>query len=231
MLPYRVMAKSKSAASRKNKDDFPKPKHAKILARKIGYRGSVYTIVADKVKEPQGVTALREIIRHHGSVVVLPVDDSVRPPRVLLIRQYRYAADEYLWELPAGHIDPGEEAAKSAKRELLEETGLSAKRWKRALHFFVSPGILDETMTVFLATGLTEGTATSKRVSSLCPKRSGWRTPGRSKTPRHSVRYSGWIQRFSDILSTSARWHHLAFLSGSSVLTMVHRWWIIVTNQ
>jgi ADP-ribose pyrophosphatase len=78
---------------------------------------------------------------------------------VLLERQYRYAADRYLWELPAGHIDPGEAPAAAAKRELLEETGLTAKRWKRALHFYVSPGILDETMSVFLATGLTSGQA------------------------------------------------------------------------
>jgi ADP-ribose pyrophosphatase len=78
---------------------------------------------------------------------------------VLLERQYRYAADDYLWELPAGHIDPGEAPAKAAKRELLEETGFTAKQWKRALKFYVSPGILDETMEVFLATGLTEGKA------------------------------------------------------------------------
>lgn len=139
--------------------DFPKPKHAKILSRKIGYRGRVYTVVADRVREPQGVVALREIVRHHGSVVVLALDDSTSPPRVLLERQYRYAADAYLWELPAGHIDPGEKAAVAARRELLEETGLTAKRWKRILKFYVSPGFLDETMEVFLATGLTEGKA------------------------------------------------------------------------
>src|SRR5215813_12117502 len=79
---------------------FPKPKRAKILSRKIGYRGRVYTVVADRVREPQGVVALREIVRHHGSVVVLALDDSTSPPRVLLERQYRYAADAYLWELP-----------------------------------------------------------------------------------------------------------------------------------
>ena len=139
--------------------DFPKPKHAKILSRKIAYRGKVYTVVVDRVREPEGVVALREIIRHHGSVVVLAVDDATSPPRVLLERQYRYAADDYLWELPAGHIDPGEKPAAAAKRELLEETGFTAKRWKRALRFYVSPGILDETMDVFLATGLIQGKA------------------------------------------------------------------------
>ena len=139
--------------------NLPKPRHAKILSRKIGYRGRVYTVVADRVQEPKGVVALREIVRHHGSVVVLALDDSLSPPRVLLERQYRYAADDYLWELPAGHIDPGEAPAQAAKRELLEETGLTAKHWKRALKFYVSPGILDETMDVFLATGLTQGKA------------------------------------------------------------------------
>ena len=158
MLTYRFMPYARTRA-KKRASDFPKPKHAKILSRKIGYRGKVYTIVADQVREPQGVVALREIIRHHGSVVVLAVDDSTSPPRVLLERQYRYAADEYLWELPAGHIDPGEAPAQAAKRELLEETGLTAKRWKRALKFYVSPGILDETMEVYLATGLTLGEA------------------------------------------------------------------------
>lgn len=160
MLPYRFMPKTRKR-SKKNAHsaEFPKPKYAKILSRKIGYRGKVYTVVVDRVEEPKGVVALREIIRHHGSVVVLAVDDSVAPPRVLLERQYRYAADDYLWELPAGHIDSGEKPARAAKRELLEETGLTAKRWKLALKFYVSPGILDETMEVYLATGLTEGAA------------------------------------------------------------------------
>jgi ADP-ribose pyrophosphatase len=158
----RAKSRNERAKSKVKKDDLklPKPKHAKLLSRKIGYRGKVYTVVADLVGEPKGVTALREIIRHHGSVVVLAVDDSVSPPWVLLEKQYRYAADEYLWELPAGHIDAGEKAAKAARRELLEETGLTAKHWKRALRFYVSPGILDETMEVFLATGLSQGTAT-----------------------------------------------------------------------
>ena len=158
MLTYRFMPNSRTHAKSKLVH-FPQPKYAKILSRKIGYRGKVYTVVADKVREPEGVVALREIIRHHGSVVVLAVDDSASEPRVLLERQYRYAADDYLWELPAGHIDPGEKPAAAAKRELLEETGLTAKHWKRALKFYVSPGILDETMEIYLATDLTQGKA------------------------------------------------------------------------
>ena len=159
MLPYRFMPASGRPARPKKASEFPKPKHAKILSRKVVYRGRVYAVVVDRVREPKSVIALREIIRHHGSVVILAVDDSTSPPRVLLERQYRYAVDQYLWELPAGHIDPGESPAHAAKRELLEETGLTAKTWKRALGFYVSPGILDEKMEVFLATGLTTGKA------------------------------------------------------------------------
>lgn len=158
MLPYRFMP-ARKALAHKYSEKLPIAKHAKILSRKVAYRGRVYAVVVDRVREPKGVVALREVIRHHGSVVILAVDDSVTPPRVLLERQYRYAADKYLWELPAGHIDPGEPSAKAAKRELLEETGLTAKTWKRALKFYVSPGILDETMEVFVATGLTTGKA------------------------------------------------------------------------
>lgn len=160
MLTYRFMSERRATTPKKKSRELPKPKHAKILSRKIAFRGRVYTVVVDRVREPKGVIAVREIVRHYGSVVILAVDDSTSPPRVLLERQYRYAADDYLWELPAGHIDPGELPAQAARRELLEETGLTAKTWKHALKFYVSPGILDETMDVFLATGLTHGTAT-----------------------------------------------------------------------
>jgi ADP-ribose pyrophosphatase len=92
-------------------------------------------------------------------VVVLAVDDSKRVPRVLLERQYRHAAGDYLWELPAGRIDPGEQELKAARRELLEETGYTAAKWKRVLKFYASPGFVAETMSVFLATGLRAGEA------------------------------------------------------------------------
>jgi ADP-ribose pyrophosphatase len=80
-------------------------------------------------------------------------------PRVLLVRQYRYTANDFLWELPAGRIDEGEDEMPAAKRELIEETGFTADRWKRVLYFFVSPGFLDETMAVYLAEGLQAGEA------------------------------------------------------------------------
>ncbi len=123
------------------------------------YRGPVFWVTTDHVQEPGGVRARRDVIHHTGSVVVLAVDDSTSPPRVLLERQYRHAAQDYLWELPAGRIDPGEQELKAAKRELLEETGYTATNWRRILRFYASPGFLAETMAVYLATGLRKGTA------------------------------------------------------------------------
>ena len=148
-----------------SKTSRPKPKQTaspaplKILSTKTVFKGLVFHVTRDRVQEPNGVTAIREVIRHSGSVVVLAVDDSGSEPLVVLERQYRYAAQEYLLELPAGRIDPGENALAAGKRELLEETGYTAKRWRRALFFYPSPGFLEETMTVFLARGLKPGAA------------------------------------------------------------------------
>ena len=103
--------------------------------------------------------ARRDVIHHSGSVVVLAVDDSGSTSRVLLERQYRHAASDYLWELPAGRIDPGEKELQAAKRELLEETGYAAGKWRRILKFYASPGFVAETMAVFLATDLRAGEA------------------------------------------------------------------------
>ena len=131
----------------------------KVFSAKTVFRGRVFHVTRDRVQEPNGVTAIREVVCHSGSVVVIAVDDSGSEPLVLLERQYRYAAREYMLELPAGRIDPGEVALAAGKRELLEETGYTAKHWKRALFFYPSPGFLGETMTVLLARGLTPGTA------------------------------------------------------------------------
>jgi ADP-ribose pyrophosphatase len=131
----------------------------RVMSSKVSFRGPVFSVVTDQVEEPGNVRARRDVIRHSGSIVVLAVDDTGRQPRVLLERQYRYAAGRRLWELPAGRIDPGESKLAAAKRELLEETGYTASRWEQALFFYVSPGFLDETMTVYLARGLRKGTA------------------------------------------------------------------------
>ena len=126
---------------------------------KVVYRGPVFWITTDQVQEPGGVKVRRDLIHHSGSVVVLVVDDSGKTPRVLLERQYRHAAGAYLWELPAGRIDPGEDELKAAQRELIEETGYRATHWRRILKFYASPGFVAETMNVYLARGLRAGTA------------------------------------------------------------------------
>jgi ADP-ribose pyrophosphatase len=130
-----------------------------ILKSRVTYRAPVFYVTSDMVREPSGITARRDIVRHPGSIVVLGVDYSDKEPRVLLERQFRYAARKIMWELPAGRIDPGESALQGAKRELIEETGYRAQKWSKAMFFYVSPGFLDETMTIYLAEGLTPGKA------------------------------------------------------------------------
>jgi len=131
----------------------------RILSSKTVFRGRVFSVTSDCVQEPGGVIVRRDIVRHGGSVVILAVEGESADPRVLLERQYRYAAGKFLWELPAGSLDAGERPLRGAKRELLEETGYRAKTWSRALFFYPSPGFLDETMTIYLARGLAPGPA------------------------------------------------------------------------
>jgi ADP-ribose pyrophosphatase len=134
-------------------------KTARVLKSRVVYRGPVFEVTSDRVREPGGATVRRDMVRHQGSVVILAVDDSSSHPRVLLARQYRHAAGKPLWELPAGRIDAGEQPLAAAQRELLEETGYTARRWRRVLFFYSSPGFLDETMAIYLATGLRAGKA------------------------------------------------------------------------
>jgi ADP-ribose pyrophosphatase len=135
------------------------PKKARVISSREVYHGPAFRVTADEVLEPSGVRTRRDIVRHSGSVVILAVDDSRSEPGILLERQYRHAARQLLWELPAGRIDDGENDLHAAKRELLEETGYSASRWRRILNFYASPGFLAETMNLFLARGLREGQA------------------------------------------------------------------------
>ena len=132
---------------------------ARVLSSRIAYKGPVFSVTTDHVQEPGGIRARRDVIRHSGSIVVLAVDGTSSNPSVLLERQYRHAAGQMMWELPAGRIDEGERELAAAKRELLEETGYTAQRWKKILHFYVSPGFLDETMSIYLAEGLKSGIA------------------------------------------------------------------------
>src|SRR5438270_8943175 len=133
----RTSSKSQPRGAKSRKKASPGAK-ARLLSSRVVYRGPVFSVSTDHVQEPGGVRARRVIIHPSGSVVVLAVDDSASTPRVLLERQYRHAAGDYLWELPAGRIDPGENELKAAQRELMEETGYRARRWRRILKFYAS---------------------------------------------------------------------------------------------
>ena len=145
-----------------------KSSKVRVISSRIAYRGPAFHVTTDRVQEPGGIQTRRDVIRHSGSIVILAVDDQSAnhrqmkrksEPLILLERQYRHAAQSMMWELPAGRIDEGESPLAAARRELLEETGYTAKSWKRILHFYVSPGFLDETMTIYLARSLKAGIA------------------------------------------------------------------------
>src|SRR5208282_6662628 len=129
---------------------------AKVLSSKIIYKGAIFGIRRDEVIEPSGVRTTREMITHPGSVVVLPV---LPDGKIVMIRQYRHAARQYMWELVAGRIDEGESVKEAAARELKEETGYRAKRLTEFLDVFPSPGFLEERMHILLAEGVTAGKA------------------------------------------------------------------------
>jgi ADP-ribose pyrophosphatase len=131
-----------------------------VVSSTLSYEGPLFCVYTDKIIE-NGRELTRDVIRHNGSVVVLAVDDakSKRDPMIVIERQYRHAAREFLLEVPAGKMEEGEDALAAAKRELLEETGFKAKRWRKMIRYFASPGFLGEFMQVFLAEGLTLGDA------------------------------------------------------------------------
>ena len=129
----------------------------KIVSSVEKLKNKLFTVSEDHAVEPGGFEIKRDIVHHRGSAVMMPVDER---KRVLLVRQYRLPAQGFLWELPAGSVDPGEKPLQTAKRELKEETGYRAKKWTKLTSFLPSPGFLTEKMTIFLATDLTAGEAT-----------------------------------------------------------------------
>lgn len=134
-------------------------KKARVLSSREAYRGPAFWVTTDQVVEPSGVQVRRDIVHHTGSVVILAVDESRSEPHLLLVRQYRHAAQQYLWELCAGRMDAGENELVAAKREFREETGYTAKRWNRILRFYASPGFVAETMAIYQARDLQTGPA------------------------------------------------------------------------
>jgi ADP-ribose pyrophosphatase len=143
-----------SKSSRKSKSP-----RARVTSSKEVYRGPAFWVTTDHVIEPNGIRARRDVVRHTGSVVILAVRTGHKATEILLEHQYRHAAQSYMWELPAGRIDKGEKELPAAKRELLEETGFTARRWKRILRFYASPGFVAETMSIYLALDLKAGIA------------------------------------------------------------------------
>ena len=130
----------------------------KIVSSREAYRCRLFWVTEDEAVDPQADFRIkRSVVRHAGSAVMMAVDER---KRILLVRQYRLPAEKYLWELPAGKLDPGETPLQAAKRELVEETGYKARKWTKLASFFVSPGYVAERMTIYLATDLTSGQAT-----------------------------------------------------------------------
>jgi ADP-ribose pyrophosphatase len=134
---------------------------AQILSSEVVFEGPLFKILRDRLVEPGGAENVRDVIRHNGSVVILAIDStkSKKDPWIVVERQYRHAANQFLWELPAGKLDEGEDALAGAQRELQEETGYKAKKWTPLVEYFASPGFLGESMKVFLAEGLVAGDA------------------------------------------------------------------------
>jgi ADP-ribose pyrophosphatase len=134
---------------------------AAVLSSETVFQCPLFRVQHDRIIEPGGRQNERDVIRHNGSVVILALDNAKnkKDPWVVMERQYRHAANQYLWELPAGKIDAGEEPLAAAKRELIEETGYRAKKWRPLVEYFASPGFLGESMKVFLAEDIRAGDA------------------------------------------------------------------------
>jgi ADP-ribose pyrophosphatase len=129
-----------------------------VSSRRV-YTGKVLNLDIDRVRFPDESVGELEIIRHSGASAVVPFlsDPAGDDPQLLLIKQYRYAANGFLYELPAGRLDPGEEPAACARRELREETGCSAERMELLYTMYTTPGFTDERIHLFMAAGLTHG--------------------------------------------------------------------------
>lgn len=129
------------------------------------YSGRVISLDRDQVRFPDGSEGELEMVRHPGASAVVPFlsDPAGDDPQLLLLRQYRYAAEDFLYEIPAGRLEPAEDPLACARRELLEETGCTAARLEPLFTMYTTPGFTDERIHVFLAAGLTRGTPRTER--------------------------------------------------------------------
>jgi ADP-ribose pyrophosphatase len=130
----------------------------KVGSRRI-HTGRIITVDTDTVRFPDGSIAELDMVRHPGASAIVPFvsDSDAHDPELLLIKQYRYAAEQYLYEIPAGRLDPGEAPEHCAARELREETGCTARRLDFLFTMYTTPGFTDERIHVFMATGLERG--------------------------------------------------------------------------
>jgi ADP-ribose diphosphatase len=141
------------------------------MARQIVHRGRKIEVALDVSTGPDGREVRRDMIFHPGAVVILPVVDS---DHICLLRNYRFVIGETLWELPAGTLEPGEELQHAARRELLEETGYTAAKWRSLGYLYASPGVLDEKLHLFVAEDLTPGPAQPEADEQLEPQVIPW---------------------------------------------------------
>ena len=154
------MARKRALSNSVPRKTSSKRPEVEVISSKLSYEGPLFRVYTDEILE-KGRKVTRDVVRHNGSVVILAIDDgkSKRDPLIVMERQYRHAAREYLLEVPAGKMEEGEDPLAGAKRELLEETGFRATRWRKMVRYFASPGFLGEWMQVFIAEGLTVGEA------------------------------------------------------------------------
>ena len=128
-----------------------RPAAPRRLSRQLSFSGRVFRVERDRVRLANGRTTTLDIVRHRGSVVLIPQPS---PDEVILIRQYRYAIGRWIWELPAGTLDPGERPLAAARRECAEEIGLAPGRVRKIGEFYPTPGFCDEVMLYYVCSNL-----------------------------------------------------------------------------